>query len=63
MSKHLLKDRKGAVIEAKCGLTFKGIEGATIWWTDVTCHNCRKAMGLATKRIVRRRDGDTDSAG
>jgi hypothetical protein len=53
---HLLKERKGKDVLAKCG-SGPTIEETTAWWTDVTCPNCLALMGPAPKprRFVRKR--------
>jgi len=38
--KHLLKERKGKDVVAKC-LAKPTVEETTAWWTDVTCPECQ----------------------
>ncbi len=40
---HLLKERKGKDVTAKCGAK-PSIRATTVWWTEVTCVLCLGAM-------------------
>jgi hypothetical protein len=53
--KHLLKERKGRDVVAKC-LATPTIEETTAWWTDVTCEDCLMLMSppRPTRKLVRK---------
>lgn len=40
MTKHLLKDRKGAAVTVKCSAKVEQPE-TTVWWREVTCPECQ----------------------
>jgi hypothetical protein len=40
---HLLKERKGRDVTTKCGQKAEARD-TTVWWTDVTCPECKAAM-------------------
>jgi hypothetical protein len=48
---HMLKERKGSEVTTKCG-SMGNMDIVTVWWTDITCKDCRKLCW--PKRIVKR---------
>ena len=49
---HMLKERKGPDITTKCG-SMGTMDIATVWWTDITCPDC-KQMCWPRKRTIKR---------
>lgn len=57
---HLMKERKNDKATSKCGRAVTPSD-TTVWWTDVTCPDCRILITPTEKRVrlIPRWDGPT----